>query len=67
MTFEAGAYPPKTRSKHETHDCYTPGVVIDNKDPRYAGLFMKPSDGLEPSTPSFLNREVVIHVLSRAL
>jgi hypothetical protein len=27
-------------------------VVTDNKDPRYAGLFLKPSDGLEPSTPS---------------
>ena len=27
-------------------------VVTDNKDSRYAGLFLKPSDGLEPSTPS---------------
>jgi hypothetical protein len=24
----------------------------DNKDLRYAGLFLKPSEGLEPSTPS---------------
>jgi len=23
----------------------------DDKDPRYAGLFLEPSDGLEPSTP----------------
>ena len=27
-------------------------VATDNKDPRYAGLFLKPSDRLEPSTPS---------------
>jgi hypothetical protein len=27
-------------------------VVTDNKDSRSAGLFPKPSDGLEPSTPS---------------